>query len=527
MIQVAQMLFILSILVILHEFGHYITAKMFKMRVEKFYLFMDVGFSLIKKKIGETEWGIGWLPLGGYVKISGMMDESMDSDQLKQEPQPWEFRSKPAWQRLIVMLGGIIVNILLAWLIYTVTYSTVGRKFDDTNKVQEKGLAFGEIGQNVGFKNGDKIISIDGTLQQKFKWAVIDILLSDEIVVNRNGKEVKINLTDEQKGEILGKEGRGFIKGRFETKTIVIDSVFKSAKVGLIDGDILLGFNEKKIEFFDQLNDSLKKSLNKEVTVLVNRNNIETNVKLLVDTTLVKGIAEVAKITSLENFEGLTINEVQNKENKESILDNDKIVSFTDAKIKYNHEFSDYLEKNKGKTIGLNILRDGKQIQSTAKVNSKGRLGVTLTNKQDSPYEVTQKMSLGEAIGAAVNESWMMFTYNIKQFKLILKPATGAYKQVQSPIGITRRLPETWDWEFIWDFMALFSIGLAFMNLLPIPGLDGGHALFTIVEMVTGKKLSDKAAGHVQTAGMIILLSLMALTFGKDLYQLAMDKLFS
>ena len=186
MIQVAQILFILSVLVILHEFGHYITAKMFKVRVEKFYLFMDAGFSLVKKKIGETEWGIGWLPLGGYVKLSGMIDESMDTEQMSEEAQPWEFRSKPAWQRLIIMLGGIIVNVILAWLIFTIMYSTVGQKFISTAKIQENGLAFGEVGQKAGFRNGDKILSVDGKHQPSFNRMTLDVLLGDKVEVVSN-----------------------------------------------------------------------------------------------------------------------------------------------------------------------------------------------------------------------------------------------------------------------------------------------------------------------------------------------------
>ena len=189
MIQIAQILFILSVLVILHEFGHYIAAKIFKVRVEKFYLFMDAGFSLVKKKIGDTEWGIGWLPLGGYVKLSGMIDESMDLEQMKQEAQPWEFRSKPAWQRLIIMLGGIIVNIILAITIYTLMYATVGQKYIATEVVQQHGLAFGAVGKSVGFKNGDKIIAVDGEpVQAKFNRVVIDVLLGDKVTVERNGK---------------------------------------------------------------------------------------------------------------------------------------------------------------------------------------------------------------------------------------------------------------------------------------------------------------------------------------------------
>ena len=441
MIQVAQILFILSVLVILHEFGHYITAKMFKVRVEKFYLFMDAGFSLVKKKIGETEWGIGWLPLGGYVKLSGMIDESMDTEQMNAEAQPWEFRSKPAWQRLIIMLGGIIVNVILAWLIFTIMYATVGQKFIATEKIQENGLAFGEVGQKAGFRNGDKILSVDGKHQPSFNRMTLDVLLGDKVEVERNGAKVDVILTDEMKGEIISKEGKEFVGPR--TTNIKIDSVVPNSnamKAGLKAGDNIVEVNNSKIVFFDELRDALARFKNDSVVLSVNRNNQILTIKALVT--------------------------------KEGTL---------------------------GFVPNTRLLKDD--------------------------YEVNNQLSIGQAVPAAVKESWSLLVYNVKQFKLILRPKTEAYKHVQSPIGIARRLPDTWDWEFIWNFTALFSIGLAFMNLLPIPGLDGGHALFTIVEMITGKKLSDKAAGYVQTAGMIILLTLMALTFGKDIYQLVVDKL--
>ena len=441
MIQVAQILFILSVLVILHEFGHYITAKMFKVRVEKFYLFMDAGFSLVKKKIGETEWGIGWLPLGGYVKLSGMIDESMDTEQMKEEAQPWEFRSKPAWQRLIIMLGGIIVNVILAWFIFTIMYATVGQKFISTTKIQENGLAFGEVGQKAGFRNGDKILSVDGKYQPSFNRMTLDVLLGDKVEVERNGEKVDVILTDEMKGEIISKEGKEFVGPR--TTNIKIDSIVPNSnamKSGLQAGDNIVEVNNSKVIFFDELRDALSKHKNDSVNLSVNRNN------------------QIIKINALVSKEG-TLGFIQNTK----------------------------------------LLKDD--------------------------YEINNQLSFGQAVPAAVKESWALLVYNVKQFKLILRPKTEAYKHVQSPIGIARRLPNTWDWEFIWNFTALFSIGLAFMNLLPIPGLDGGHALFTIVEMVTGKKLSDKAAGYVQTAGMIILLTLMALTFGKDIYQLVVDKL--
>lgn len=435
LIQIAQIIFILSVLVILHEFGHYLPAKLFKVRVEKFYLFMDPWFSLVKKKIGETEWGIGWLPIGGYVKLSGMMDESMDKEQMNQPAQPWEFRSKPAWQRLIIMLGGITVNILLAWVIYTTLYSTYGQKYVSTEKIQEKGLAFGESGLNAGFKNGDKIVSVDGKTQEKFNRLIIDVLLGNNVEIERNGKKESLHITDEQKSKILGSEGRDFIKPRIST--VFVDSIIPNStasKAGLKKGDQIVKIDSVKFNYFDEL------------------------------TTLLK--------------------------------------------------------ENSGKQVSLTVLRANKEVNLNTTISKDGKIGFFPTTKDKNDFLITNKLSFFEAIPAAINESYTQFTYNIKQFKLILRPKTEAYKQVMSPIGITQKLPTTWDWEFIWGFTAMFSIGLAFMNLLPIPGLDGGHAIFTIAEMITGKTLSDKAAERVQTFGMIILLSLMALTFGKDIYQI-------
>ena len=438
MIQLAHILFILSVLVILHEFGHFIAAKIFKVRVEKFYLFMDAGFSLIKKKIGDTEWGIGWLPIGGYVKLSGMIDESMDTEQLNQPAQPWEFRSKPAWQRLIIMLGGIIVNILLAWFIYSVMYMTVGQKTISTEKIQKNGLEFSEVGELAGFKTGDKILSVDGIKQNNFNRLKIDILLGDNVTVLREEKEISFALTDEAKKNILSKEGKNFMFPII--KDVIVDSVLsKSAaeKIGLLKGDKIIAINNNKIPHFSY--------------------------------------------------------------------------------------FRKELANHKNDSISLNVLRNNIDVQLKGTVNKEGKLGFDYIKptpedlKRD--YVDVNVMSFGNAIHYAIKESYIMFVYNIKQFKLILKPKTEAYKQIKSPIGIARQLPDEWDWEYVWNFTALFSIGLAFMNLLPIPGLDGGHALFTIAEMITGKTLSVKAAERVQTGGMIILLTLMALTFGKDIYQ--------
>jgi len=433
-IQIAQLLLMLSILVILHEFGHYITAKMFKVKVEKFYLFMDAGFALFKRRIGETEWGLGWLPLGGYVKLSGMIDESMDTEQLKSEPQPWEFRSKPAWQRLVIMMGGIIVNILLAWCIFTVVYCTYGKKYVSTDVIQKDGLAFNATGKKVGFADGDRILKADGKFQHNFNRMRLDILLGDEVVVERGGKPVTINLKDTDKSMLL--EDLEFIQPIKVTNTTV-DVVVQGSnaeKAGLKRGDVIVG---------------------------------------------VDGVA----ITKLG-------------------------------------QSNEFIQAKKNDSVTVNVLRNGKALALHGLVSAEGTLGF----KQLPTGLVVDRYGFFSAIPAAIQESYDLIIYNIKQFKLILRPSTGAYKQVTSVVGIAAKMPTQWDWEFFWNFTALFSIGLAFMNILPIPGLDGGHAIFTIAEMVTGRKLGDKAAGIVQTVGMVILLSLMALVFGKDIYQLIVNK---
>lgn len=517
MIQLAQILFILSVLVILHEFGHYITAKMFKVKVEKFYLFMDAGFALIKKKIGETEWGIGWLPLGGYVKLSGMIDESMDTEQMKQEAQPWEFRSKPAWQRLIIMLGGIIVNILLAWFIFTIMYTTVGKKVISTEELQKNGLSFGEVGQNVGFKNGDKIVAIDGKFYDDFKFMTMGVLFGDKIEIDRQGEKVELLLSDEQKGEIIKKEGRGFVHARSEMNRYFMDS-FKGKKNTFEKYDEIVGVNEKRFTYVDEFVDTMKNLKADSITLVLNRNNNEILVTTAVDTSLTNfnnyGLAYNYNLKNsiISGFAENSIGEEQ------GLQFNDKIIRVNNTAVETNKALNKILSENKEKEINLTVLRKGEEVTLPVKLDKTGKLGIGLDDKEEEKFTVVEKLGFAAAFPEAVKQSWSLFKYNVQSLKLIARPKTGAYTQVQSPIGIARRLPDSWNWEFIWNFTALFSIGLAFMNLLPIPGLDGGHALFTIAEMITGKTLSDKAMGYVQTAGMIILLTLMALTFGKDIY---------
>lgn len=438
MIETLQILFIFTILVTLHEFGHYLPAKWFKVRVEKFYLFMDSGFALFKKKIGETEWGIGWLPIGGYVKLSGMIDESMDTEQMKEEPKPWEFRTKPAWQRLIIMLGGIIVNLLLALFLYTAIFSYYGKKTIKTEVVQQNGLAFTETGHKVGFQDGDKILNVDGKIQPNFTRMIIDILLGEKVEVERNGSKQFITMTDEKRAEILGNDGRNFI---YPLSNVVVDSIIPGAPSeisGLMVGD--------------------------EIQMI---NNVKTSTPPM---------------------------------------------------------FINVLDKFKNDSISLNVLRNNEALSLKLKPNAEGKIGISFKQQDVRELMTYTNYTLGEAISESFKESKDQFVYNLKSLRLVISPKTGAYKQIKSPIGIARMLPSTWDWEVVWNFTAMLSVVLALMNLLPIPGLDGGHALFTILEMITGKTLPVKVMTYIQTGGMIFLLTLMVLVLGKDIFQLIVQK---
>lgn len=440
LVKVGQMVLMLSILVTLHELGHYIPAKYFKTKVEKFMLFFDPWFAIFKKKIGETTYGIGWLPLGGYVKIAGMIDESMDTEQMKSEPKPWEFRSKPAWQRLIIMLGGITVNVLLAWLIYAVMFSVNGISFLSLDKAQEKaGLEFSQLGKEIGFRSGDRIISVDGKKQDNFNRLTLDIMLSDEIIVDRNGEQVKFHIKDEQIKEILSKEGRN-------------NFVFPKTE-GIIVSQIIPGQDAEKA-----------------------------------------GLEAGDKIIAFEN----------------------KVVNTLSLK--------EILEEFKNSTVNLSVERNGRKELVKLFVPDSAKVGMGYAPNIPEEMFVHKDYNFFSALPEAIKESFTILNYNIKNLKLIIKPKTEAYKQVAGPIGIARQLPSSWDWNFFWSFTAMFSMWLAFVNLLPIPGLDGGHALFTIAEMITGRTLGDKAMGIVQTIGMIIILSLMALIFGKDIYDWVADK---
>lgn len=434
--QIVMFVLIISILVVLHELGHFIPAKYFKTKVEKFYLFFDVKFSLFKKKIGETVYGIGWLPLGGYVKIAGMIDESMDTNQMKEEPQPWEFRSKPAWQRLIIMLGGVIVNFLLAWVIYTFMFYSNGETYIPVNKI-EHGLHVDPVSSKIGLKTGDKILEVDGKKVEKLdKYLSMDILFGDEIKVLRDGKEELVALSDAGKKAALESRGRQFIVPRHTSLVIgyVLDSS-NAKKSGIEVGDKFVKINNKELTFWD------------EVITQINA--------------------------------------------------------------------------NRGDSIDIDFTRDGKLMNLKVQVPDSLPVGIIPNNTlAQEELSITKEFSFFSAIPRGFMETINVLVRQVKQFKLIFNPIIQGYKQVKGPIGIVEMMPTSWDWGFFWSFMAMFSVWLAFLNVLPIPALDGGHVMFLLYEIISGRAPSQKVLERGQIVGFVILMGLMLIIFGNDIWNI-------
>lgn len=439
-IKLSQFLLSLSLLIILHELGHFIPAKLFKTRVEKFYLFFDVKYSLLKKKIGETEYGIGWLPLGGYVKISGMIDESMDKEQMALPPKPWEFRSKPAWQRLIIMLGGVTVNFILAFIIYIGMAFAYGDTYIAMDDLKDGLLIENPVMIKAGFKTGDKILAVDGTQIEKFDNDInMKIAMGKEVLIERNGVQQSIKLPNDFIDQLSTK-----------TEKIAIVSIRMPFVIG--------------------------------------------------------AIAEDSKNTALQP--------------------KDVLLSLNGQKIKYLDEAKTILENNKGKTIPATILRDQKETQVNVTVNKEGLLGVKIGGlgmdslEKLGYYKVsTEKFSFMESIPVGIEKGKDQLIGYGKQLKMIFNPDTGAYKQVGGFAAIYNIFPETWSWEVFWNITALLSIMLGVMNLLPIPALDGGHVMFLLYEIVSGKKPSDKFLENAQMVGFVLLITLLVFANGNDIYK--------
>ncbi|WP_310991662.1 RIP metalloprotease RseP [Aequorivita marina] len=434
-VKAIQLLLSLSLLIVLHEMGHFIPAKLFKTRVEKFYLFFDVKFSLFKKKIGETVYGIGWLPLGGYVKISGMIDESMDKEQMAQPPQPWEFRSKPAWQRLIIMLGGVTVNIIVGFVIYMSILYVYGREITTADDLPQ-GFAVSEQFKEYGFQDGDLILKINGE-------PLDDMLEINRHIFLRDVSNVEVKHADGSIATIPVPEDAGskmFQSGlmrAFEPRTsIVLDSIwdeFPAQKAGVMAKDKIIAINGQQVQYYDEFNKIAEANKDKENTLVIERNNQ----------------LDTLNITPNENG-----------------------------------------------TFGVTFSKE--QLRS--------QLGQTKIN-----------YSLGESIAGGFNYGYYTLRDYAAQFKYVFtkKGAT----QVGGFGAIGNMFPGVWNWQNFWATTALISIILAFMNILPIPALDGGHVAFLLYEIVSGRKPGDKFMEYAQMIGFFILIALVLFANGNDIYR--------
>ncbi len=421
-IKIAQLLVSLSILIVLHELGHFTLARIFKVRVEKFYLFFDAGFSLFKKKIGDTEYGIGWLPLGGYVKISGMIDESMDREQLKQAPQPYEFRSKKAWQRLLIMLGGVIVNFLLALFIYILVFFKWGEEYVPVDRM-EYGYMFVDEFKELGLQNGDKILALDGEEVERWRSIHHDIVVNDPrlIQVEREGAIMDLQVPEGMTSKLL-------------KLTYVMEPRVPCEVDGLPE-----------------------------------------------DGNMIKAGMEV----------------------------NDKIVGVNGIPIHFYDEFVDATRKDGNTTFDLTVLRGTDTIQVQALTDENGFFGFSRKLYIDFFESVVVKYSIIQSIPAGINRGFDITKSYLKQLKMLFKPETKAYEELGGFIKIGSIFPSVWDWETFWNMTAFLSIILAIMNILPIPALDGGHVMFLLYEIVSGRKPGDKFMEYAQIVGMVLLLSLL------------------
>lgn len=429
---ILQLLASLSILVFIHELGHFFFARVFGTRVEKFYLFFNPWFSLFKwkdKRTGTT-YGVGWLPLGGYCQIAGMVDESMDTEQLKSEPKPDEFRSKKSYQRLLIMAGGIIFNLILAIILYTGVALTWGDERIDTTDIRT-GWTFSPAAKSVGFTDNDIILAIDGkrNLNALNPHLVEEMINAEQVTVLRNGQEVSISIPKDMMQRTLS-GGKGFC-------------------------NINLPF-----------------------------------------------IVEEADNKALINA---------------NIRPGDQLIQIDSVSTKNVQEAIETLSRYKGQTVSLQFQRADSIIATTIQIDASGKIGVRLR----SPYTVFPtsriKYSFIESFPAGFNKFIETITNYVSNLKHILTKE-GA-KSLGGLGSMAQLFPNTFSWESFWSISAFFSVILAVMNLLPIPALDGGHILFILIEMLTGKKPNDKVMGYIQMSGMIFLLLLMLYANGNDIYR--------
>ena len=437
LIKTLQVILALGILILVHEFGHFFFAKLFRIRVDKFFLFFDAGgFKLLSTKTGwfarlfpkatqwETEYGIGWLPLGGYCKIAGMIDESMDTEHLKTEPQPWEFRTKPAWQRLMVMAGGVLFNFIFA----VMTYSTILGIWGETYiKNDGNGIYVNELAYEMGFRNGDRILAFDDYIPEDFSMLQADLVRENthRVTVLRQGDTLNIYIDQNMIGEVLQSPGMFSLAHPFIVSSVAENSLNKEAD--LQSGDRIIAIDSMRTEF----------------------------------------VQDAWKI----------------------------------------------LGEKKGGQVLATITRQADTLTRTMQVDTSGMLGVYLL----SPEVQTREYTFLSAIPAGFTKTFSTIGGYLKDLKLVFTPKTEAYKSVGSFIAIGQIFPSAWDWHAFLSIIALLSIMLAVMNLLPIPALDGGHIVFTLYEMITGRKPDDRFLMVTQMIGMILILGLMFLAIGNDI----------
>ena len=431
LIQGGQLLLSISILVILHEGGHFVAAKYFKTKVESFYLFFNPYFSIYKKKIGDTEYGIGWLPLGGYVKIAGMIDESMDKEQMAKDPEPWEFRSKPAWQRLIIMLGGVIVNVVVGILIYSFVLMAYGDKYLPASELKDGVWCVNTVvNDEIGIKTGDKIISINGVEPATFSQMQEEIFYASTLQVERDGKKLELTVPE------------NLIETLIDNRT----------------GPMFM----PRIPFT---------------------------------------VGGIGKGYVAENS-GLKVR--------------DQIVGINDVSFKYYDEFKAIVTQFSDQDVSLKVIREGNEMSIPLHIPDSNIIGVSLYNysiveldKTGFYHLETKHYSFLASFPAGYNMAEEKLVNYYKQFKMMLNPSTGAYKGMGGFASISKLFGPEWVWQNFWEKTAWISLVLAFMNLLPIPALDGGHVMFLLYEMITKRKPNEKVMEYAQMAGMALLLAFM------------------
>ncbi len=432
-IMTAQLLASLSILVFIHELGHFLAAKAFGMRVNKFYIFFDAwGKKIWSKKWGDTEYGIGWLPLGGYVQIAGMIDETQDAQSLSDEPEEWEFRAKPAWQRFIVMIGGVTMNVILGVLIFMMYLTVFQKEYLPTESVNSAGgIEAFQAGKAAGLQTGDKIVAIDGEMPTRFKDMKLATFLGKEITVERNGQEIKWMIPDTFQAHFRNE----FIAPIHQhMKVMEVMPASNAEKAGLQKEDVITGINDLKVVRF--------------------------------------------------------------------------------------RDFVKHIQNFKGQGIQLKVEREGQPMTLQAQVDTSGKLGFAPADLVVKEKYNFKPYSWGNSFGFSLEDGYNLILTQIMGIKMMFTGKLAPSESIASPIAIATMFGATWEWGHFWWLTGLLSFILAFMNILPIPALDGGHVVFLLYEMITGRKLSDQFLEKAQMVGIVLLMCLMVYAFGNDIYKL-------